>query len=53
MQSQSHYYEVKIKDTKLKDTIKAKNELEAKVKFCKKKKFDYRVYAPMLKAKKV
>ena len=38
-------YKVKIKDTDIIKTVKASNELEARVKYCKEQGFDYRVFA--------
>lgn len=41
-------YKVKIKDCGKEQTIKAKNELEAKVLFCKKNNLSYRHFAGKL-----
>ncbi len=45
-------YRVKIKNTNLSKTIKAKTELEAKMKYCEERGFNYRVFANKLEAKK-
>jgi len=41
-------YTVRIKNTDLKKTIRAKNELEARLKYCRWQGFNYRVYANKL-----
>jgi len=41
-------YTVRIKNTDLKKTIKAKNELEARLIYCKQQGLIYRVYANKL-----
>jgi len=41
-------YTVGIKNTDLKKTIRAKNELEAKLEYCKQQGLIYRVYANKL-----
>lgn len=43
-------YQVKIKGDSQTQTIKAGSELEAKVKFCDKRGFDYRVFASSIEA---
>ncbi len=43
-------YKVKIKNSTKAETIKAKTELEAKVKYCEKKGFNYRHLAGKLEA---
>jgi len=45
-------YRVKIKNTNLSKTIKARTELEAKAKYCEERGFDYRVFANKLEAEK-
>lgn len=44
-------YKVKIKETTKEETIKAKSELEAKVKFCQEKDLAYRVFFNKLEVK--
>lgn len=41
-------YKVKIKDSDKAETIKARSELEARVKFCEKKTLMYRIFANKL-----
>lgn len=41
-------YKVSVRDTGLKDTVQARNELEAKAKFCADQGFLYRVFANKL-----
>jgi len=43
-------YKVSVKNTDLSDSVKAKNELEAKAKFCEEQGFLYRVFANKLEA---
>jgi hypothetical protein len=45
-------YKVKIKNTNLSKTIKAKTELEAKTKYCEERGFNYRVFANKLEVEK-
>jgi len=45
-------YLISIKDTDIGLTLMAKNELEARLKFCKKRGLVYRVYANKLAVKK-
>jgi len=44
-------YKVKIKNSEKSETIKAKSELEARVKFCENNNLIYRVYAGNLEVK--
>jgi len=44
-------YKVKMKNNKRANTIKAKNDLEARVLFCEKKGFNYRHLAGKLEVK--
>jgi len=46
-------YKVKIKQGKRADTIKAKSELEARVKFCEKNSLLYRHLASKLEIKRI
>lgn len=46
-------YKVKIKGGDKEETINAKSELEAKVKFCQEKDLEYRVFFNKLDAKKI
>lgn len=43
-------YNVKIKNTTYGETVRAKNELEAKTKFCDKQGFNYIVFANKIHA---
>ena len=43
-------YQVKVKNDDKTETIKASSELEARVKFCERRGFDYRVYASNIEA---
>jgi hypothetical protein len=45
-------YTVSLRDTNTKKVIRANNELDAKVKFCQKENFDYRVFANKLEVEK-
>lgn len=44
-------YEVAIKGTTIREKLKAQTNLEARVKFCKKRNLNYRVYANKLAVK--
>jgi len=44
-------YKVKIKEGKKAETIKAKSELEAKIKYCQEKDLTYRVFFNKLEVK--
>ena len=44
-------YKVKIKETEKAETVKAKSELEAKVKFCQDKDLPYRLFFNKLEVK--
>lgn len=41
-------YKVSVRETDLKDTVRAKNELEARAKFCEDRGLLYRVFANKL-----
>ena len=44
-------YKVKIKNSTKAETIKASSELEAKVKYCKKKSLNYTIFTSKLEVK--